>query len=162
MGMRRIRLCALAFIALIILSPAFCGGRTEIVGKDIKSSDITEFWYTYLGSTNPPHFQRYRFYIQDGTWHFHHEKREGRHWPLLESDITVSGDLELTQNQIETLFSCLEGGTVRARSESADSGSSGPWLYLYWKNDKAKYQQFSFASPSNRLKFEEFCEKLKD
>ena len=32
-----------------------------------------------------------------------------------------------------------------------------PWLYLYWTNDKSKYQQFSFESYGTEAKFEEFC-----
>ncbi len=149
------------FALLLIASlPLHSGGRTETVGKGIKTSDITEFWYTYSSSTNPPRFQRYRFYVDGDVWHFYHEKREGHHWPLTEADVTISGDVVLSQDQVALLFSCLDGGTVKARGESADSGNAGPWLYLYWKKDKSKYQEFSFSSYSNRLKFEEFCEEL--
>ncbi len=161
--MRRTSLHTLTIILMLsafTAFPAFSGGRTEIVGKGIRNSDITEFWYTYSTSTNPPHFQRYRFYIDDGVWMFYHERREGNHWPLRESDITVSGEKELSKKQLEMLFSLLEWGTVQKRGKSTASGGSGPWLYLYWKNDKSKYQEFSFASHSNRLEFESFCEKL--
>lgn len=160
--MMRFRRHFLLAIALIIASafPAFSGGRTETVGKGIKRADITEFWYTYSTSTNPPQFQRYRFFADGGVWHFYHERREGGHWPLSESDITVSGDIVLTQAQTEKLFSCLDGGTVKAREESADSGSSGPWLYLYWTGDRSKFQEFSFRSYSDRLSFEELCRNL--
>ena len=51
----------------------------------------------------------------------------------------------------------MKGGTVTAREDSAESGGTGPWLYLYWTNDKSKYQQFSFESYATEAKFEEFC-----
>lgn len=160
MGSRRHHLLLIVLMIIACAFPAYCGGRSEVVGKGIRNADITEFWYTYSTSANPPEFQRYRFYSANDGWHFYHERREGNHWPLSESDITVSGDTLITQDQLESLFSFLEGGTVKARGSSAESGSSGPWLYLYWTGDRSKYQEFSFGSYSDRLGFEELCRNL--
>ncbi|MCR5442380.1 MAG: hypothetical protein K6E89_01360 [Sphaerochaetaceae bacterium] len=160
MGFFRKYLIAITIVLIACALPAFCGGRTEVVGKGIKPADITEFWYTYSSSVNPPEFRRYRFYIDDGVWHFYHERREGNHWPLSESDITVSGDIVLPEDHLEELFRCLEGGSVRARGSSAESGNSGPWLYLFWKGDKSKYQEYSFGSYSDRLSLEVLCISL--
>lgn len=35
-------------------------------------------------------------------------------------------------------FDLVNGGTVKAREESSDAGDDGPWLFLYWTNDKDK------------------------
>ena len=78
------------------------------------------------------------------------------------SDVTVSGTRELTEEEWASFFACLSGGTVRARSESADAGGSGPWLYLYWKGDRGKYQEFSFASWGAQRSFEELCRTMRD
>ncbi len=132
-----------------------------IVGKDIKSQDLTDFYYTLSSSTNPPVFQRYRFYPGDGKHYFYHEKREGDHWPLDESDITVSGEIELSEEQWNRVFELLSEGRVREREDSLESGGSGPWLYLYWLNDKGKINQFEFESAEKKVAFEELCRQLK-
>jgi len=54
----------------------------------------------------------------------------------------------------------VKGGKVEKRKEHLESGGSGPWLYLYWKGDKAKIQEFSFANLGKKTSFEEFCVKL--
>lgn len=136
-------------------------GNKKIVGKNIAISDITEFYYTYATSTNPPDYQRYHFYIKNGEYFFYHEKREGNHWPLRESDKTVFGTVKLSEAEWTTFFDYLKGGKVKNREESLDSGDSGPWLYLYWKGDKSKCQEFSFESFEKKTAFEEFCFKLK-
>ncbi|MBO6011573.1 MAG: hypothetical protein J6P71_07230, partial [Oscillospiraceae bacterium] len=59
--------CAAAFLALFALSgcaakpdDAPAAGRGEkLVGTDVKLEDVTEFYYTYSTSTDPPHYQRY-------------------------------------------------------------------------------------------------------
>ena len=130
---------------------------SKTVGKEIREADITEFYYTLSGSTYPPDYQRYHFYTEGGKVWFYHEKREGTRWPLQEEDITRSGKKELDEKQKGTLFACLKGGTVKARSEDASAGGRGPWLYLYWKGDRGKVQEFSFASYEQRLAFEKFC-----
>ncbi|MBR6349300.1 MAG: tyrosine-protein phosphatase [Lachnospiraceae bacterium] len=156
------RVITLFLAALLIVLPlAGCTGGTKTVGKDIKIDDITEFYYTVSTSTNPPYYQRYRFFIEDGKYKFFHEKREGDHWPLTEEDATITGTVELTEEQWQTFYSFLEGGTVVARSENnTDGGGRGPWLYLYWKGDKGKVQEFSFKSNAEEGAFEDFCHDL--
>ena len=132
-----------------------------VVGKDIAKEDILQFYYTYDSSTYPPEFQRYRFYTEGGKLLFYHEKREGDHWPLAESDATVTGTKELSETEWDEMFSLLCGGTVRAREEHLESGGRGPWLFLYWKNDRGKIQEFTFASYEKQREFEAFCVALK-
>jgi len=166
-----ILLAALAALLLAVFALAGCSakpddpapaaGRGEkLVGTDVKPGDVTEFYYTYSTSTDPPHYQRYRFYTEDGKRYFFHEKREGDHWPLTEDDATVTGTVELTDAEWDTFFDCLKGGTVKKREENLDSGGAGPWLYLYWNGDKSKYQEFTFESYGARRDFEELCQKL--
>ena len=131
------------------------------VGTDIKLEDIRDFYYTIDASTYPPRFQRFRFFVEEGKHMFYHEKREGNHWPLRESDKTDYGTLELNDDEWASFFDYLKEGTVRAREEEVVDGDSGPWMYLYWKNDKDKYQEFSFESYGRRLEFADFCEALK-
>ena len=150
-----------ALLLLTLISIPGCALKSElIVGKDIKESDITEFYYTISSSTNPPEYQRYRLYAENGKHYFYHEKREGDHWPLTEEDATVKGTFELTDEQWAEFFGLLEGGTVIKRQVSTDSGGRGPWLYLYWKNDKGEYQEFSFETWEKQGAFEELCEDL--
>ncbi len=146
--------------ASVLFGFAGCG-KTRTVGNGIAKEDITEFWYTYATSTFPPQYQRYRFYTEDGKYLFYHETREGDVFPLTEEYITFCGTSELTQAQWDQFYSFLYGGTVKAREENLDSGDPGPWLYLYWKNDKGKYQEFTFESYSKEKDFESFCESLK-
>lgn len=132
------------------------------VGTDIPQEDITEFYFTLDSSTNPPYFQRYRFYVENGGHWFYHEKREGRHWPLTKADITVSGSVELSDEQWAKFFDLIKGGKVEKRKEHTESGGRGPWLFLYWKGDRSKYQEFSFPSWGARDAFEKYCIALKD
>ena len=156
-----------AIVALVIL-----GGKNmsltdmisgkKIVGRDILSGDITDFYYTYDASTYPPDFQRYRFYVEDDRFYFYHEKREGDHWPLTEDDVTVSGSKELSQEEWNAFFEYLSGGTVQKRADDVTDGDAGPWLYLYWKNDRGEIQEFSFASWEKEKEFEQYCIGLMD
>ncbi len=132
-----------------------------VVGKDIAKEDILQFYFTYDSSTYPPEFQRYRFYTEGGKLLFYHEKREGDHWPLSESDATVTGTKELSETEWDEMFSLLCGGTVRAREEHLESGGRGPWLFLYWKGDRGKIQEFTFAFYEKQREFEAFCVALK-
>lgn len=143
-------------------SGLFSGKREKTVGKDIAIDDITEFYWTYATSTFPPEYQRYYFSAEDGMFRFYHETRKGERFPLQEEDITVSGTLELTEEEWNTFFAYLENGTVRPREENIDSGDAGPWTYLYWKNDRGDIQQFSFESYAKASSFEAFCQKLKE
>ena len=133
----------------------------KTVGTDVKIGDITEFYYTLSGSTNPPYYQRYRFYVENGKYYFYHETRAGDHWPLTEEDVTVNGTAELSEEQWNEFYKLLENGKVEKRKENLDSGDDGPWLYLYWKKDKGDIQEFTFESLGKRAEFVEFCEKLR-
>ena len=137
------------------------GDSAIVVGQDIAMDEITDFYYTVDSSTNPPKYQRYRFFSQEGKKQFLHEKREGTHWPLSEEDVTVSGTRELTDEEWLSFLSCVSGGTVKKRGNSADSGDSGPWLYLYWNGDRSEFQEFTFKSAERRQSFERLCEELK-
>ena len=150
--------------AFAVLSLCGCGmfSSIKVVGKNISYEEITEFWYTESSSAYPPDFQRYHFYKENGDWLFYHEKREGNVWPLTEKYITDSGTLVLNEAQKAEMFKLLDNGTVKKRSENTSAGSSGPWLYLYWKRDRSVEQEFSFASRSQETDFEAFCRKLKD
>lgn len=132
------------------------------VGTDIAPGDITEFYYTYSASTDPPVYRRYRFYAEDGKTCFSHEVREGDHWPLREEDISVSGTKELTPEEWGEFLDCVKGGAVKKRAEDPADGSSGPWLYLYWTGDRGEYQEFSFPAYGDRLAFEALCLRLKE
>lgn len=157
------RLVIPACILTALLSGCISGilplGKT--VGKQIRDSDITEFYFTRSGSTNPPTFQRYKLYAEEGAHYFYHEKREGNHWPLIESDITETGKKQLTEEEWMAFYELLEGGTVKRRSESADAGGSGPWLYLYWKGDRYEEQEYTFVSYEKERAFEEACKEMK-
>ncbi len=151
-----------AILAALLLAGCGTGllSSSKTVGKQVKEADITEFYFTRSGSTNPPTFQRYRLYAENSARYFYHEKREGDHWPLVESDITVSGTKELSDEEWNMFYSLLEGGTVRDRSENLDSGGDGPWLYLYWKGDRSKTQEYSFASYGKEKEFEDACIRM--
>ena len=152
-----------ALLTLALISVPGCMLKSEFtVGKDIKQADFTEFYYTVDSSTNPPEFQRYRFYTENGKNYFYHEKREGDHWPLTEADATVKGSIELTPDEWSVFWKLIEGGTVIRRSVSTDSGGRGPWLYLYWKKDRDEYQEFSFESYDKEGEFETFCRELSE
>ena len=147
--------------ALVIAGGIMLFGK-KTVGKGVKKDKICDFYYTVSTSTFPPHFQRYRFTAEGGKYLFRHETREGDHIPLTEADTTVSGTLELTEEQWNRFFELLEDGTVRNRTESLDSGYKGPFLYLYWTGDRGKCQQFEFESYGKQKEFEEFCLELKE
>ena len=161
------------FVLLLVTLLAGCGageesadmslfGSAKIVGKDVQTSDITDFYYTEENINYDAFYQRYRFYVEDGKHMFFHETRERRndYGPCTEDDATLIGTIELTDEQWSEFTGLVSGGTVKAREDSADSGGSGPWLYLYWTDDKGKYQQFSFDSYGTQTKFEEFCRDL--
>lgn len=138
------------------------GNGELVVGKDIEIADITEFYYTYAASTYPPEYQRYHIKLEDGNLRFYHETREGNHWPLTEADITSSGMIELSKEEADELLICLDDGIVVKRKNNTEAGGSKIWLYLYWKGDQSKYQEFSFASEDMRNSFEHICMKLRD
>lgn len=147
-------------VAVLIIAVFAAKGRQRTVGTDILLSDVTEFYYTTAASTNPASRQQYRFYMEGEQWWFFHETRQGSQWPLTEKDVTACGAKQLSQQEYEQFTACISGGSVIKRTENADSGSRGPWLYLYWKGDKGKYQQFSFADYAAQTAFEQFCAEL--
>ena len=133
--------------------------KEMLVGTDISSDEISDFYYTEANINYDAYYQRYRFYVEDGKHLFFHETRErpNDYGPCTEEDATKTGTIDLTDDQWAEFIGLVSGGTVRAREESADSGDSGPWTYLYWTNDKSKYQQYSFESYGKQKEFEEFC-----
>ncbi len=160
--MVKIIIAALLVAAAVVISAALLKPSVYTVGKSIKVSEITEFYFTRASSANPPYYRRYRIYNDNGKYMLYHEKREGDAFPLTEKNITSSGSLELGEEEKRALFECLDGGTVKKRSENTESGDDGPWTYLYWTGDKGKYQAFTFASVDKKTEFESLCEELKN
>ena len=132
------------------------------VGRNINKEDITDFYYTYENINFNARYQRYRFYVENGKKMFFHETRErkNQYGPASEEDRTAYGTKELSEEGWNAFFDLINGGTVRKREESTSAGGSGPWTYLYWKNDKSKIQQYEFESAEKKLAFEEFCVQL--
>lgn len=133
-----------------------------VVGGKITQENFKEFYYTDSATTNPPRFQRYVFSMKDGKAMFYHEKREGDTVFLTEEDITVSGSMELSEEEWNAFWGFIDGCSVAKRSEDASAGGGSPWLYIYWDGDKDKYQEFSFNDYNTILSFEKFCEELKE
>lgn len=133
-----------------------------IVGKDIKIEDVNDFYYTYSHINFNPVYQRYRFYVENNKYMFFHDKREKKneYGYLTEKDSVRNGTFEISKQDFETFFDFLKEGTVIKRQESTTTGDSGPWMYLYWKNDKGKIQEFSFKSYDTKERFVNYCEKL--
>ena len=157
-----------AVIVLILLLSGCAGGkepgvslfsREKTVGKDILMEDITDFYYTEENINFNAHYQRYRFYVENGKYMFFHETRDraGDYGWCTEEDTTAIGTLELTGEQWSAFYDLVCGGTVTARKDNADAGDSGPWYYLYWKNDGDKYQVYAFDSYDTEKKFVEYC-----
>ena len=141
-----------------------CGKSMEetVTNRKIPLDDVTEFYYTYENINFNAYFQRYRFYIEDGKYMFQHETRErpDDYGPTTEEDITNIGSFELTAEEWKDFLAFLKDGTVSARNDSGETGSSGPWTFLYWKNDKGKYQVFEFPTYDARTQFEQYCSSL--
>ncbi|MBP5608275.1 MAG: hypothetical protein J6X66_08430, partial [Lachnospiraceae bacterium] len=134
----------------------------HVVGKDIAFSDITEFYDTEENINYDAYFQRYRFYTEKGKFFFFHERRERKndYGPCKEEDAVEKGTSELKDEQWRVFCDLIGGGEVKARKDDASSGDSGPWYYLYWKNDRSRYQVYSFASYGKEKEFEKFCREL--
>lgn len=135
---------------------------SKIVGKDIKSEDIIEFYYTKENINYGAYFLRYRFYVDGGKHMFFHEYRERKddYGPTTEKDRTTLVECKLNDAQWAEFFRILKDGTVNVRKDNAESGGTGPWLFLYWKGDKEKYREYTFASFDLQKRFEQFCEVL--
>lgn len=159
--MKKLMMIIASSIAALCTFGCAITGNTKIVGKNISESDFKEFYYTYSSTVNPPEFQRYRIYIEDGKKMFYHEKREGDNTFLTEEDITVSGTVELTSEEWDLFWDYVSGGMVVNRKENTNAGGAGPWLYMYWNGDKDKCQEFTFETEEKETAFEEFCMELK-
>ena len=151
---------ALFFLLMVTCNQTWAAQMT--VGTDISMSDVTDFYYSLDTSTDPPHYQRYRFYAEQRQYWFYHETREGGGWPQTEKDITASGSRQLSAEEWAEFFDCIKNGTVKNREEHLDDGDEGPWLFLYWKGDRGTCQEFSFASLAARIAFEAFCVRLRN
>ena len=153
----------ICMIASVLLAGCGILFKSEYtVGKDIRTEDISEFYYTLSNINYNAFYQRYHFYAENGRWMLSHETRQrvNEYGPTTEEDITMSGTFELSESERDEFFGFLEGGEVTKRKESAAAGSSGPWLYLYWKDDRSLYQVFAFSSYATLKSFEEFCSAL--
>lgn len=154
---------AMVFIVVVLVAAIFyiqLDKKERVVGNDISLNSITDFYYTDSTSTNPPKYQRYRFYVDEGTYKFYHEKREGDAWPLTESYITQSGTIDLTNEQWNEFLNYLNNGIVNKRNPKLETESTILSLYIYWNGDKGKYQVFSFESLNEKNVFLEYCENL--
>ena len=82
-------------------------------------------------------------------------------------DVSIANETNISEGHIKMIESCKTeiisiDKEVEKRKEHLESGSSGPWLFLYWNGDRSKYQEFSFPSWGARKSFEEYCVRLKD
>ena len=135
---------------------------SKVVGEGIKSEDINEFYYTEENINYDAYFLRYKFYSEDGKHFFFYEERhrEDDYGPCTEEDTTGKCEYELTDDEWNEFFDIISEGKVEKRVDNAESGSTGPWLYLYWTGDKSKYQVYSFLNYGRQVKFVEYCESL--
>ena len=147
-------LVAVIAVAGVIIAKV-SGTRTVPVSTD--NTALSELYFTRASSTYPPYYQRYKIHLKDGRYMLYHEKREGERFPLTEEDITVSGDIELSEKELSALFACLEGGKAKKPADTAESGGDGPWVYIYYEKDPKKQLEFSFASPEKEAEFEKLC-----
>ena len=134
---------------------------TLTAGQELPLEEITEFVFTRENINYHASFLRYRYYLEDGKPFFSHVRREREDYgPTTEKDTVASGTMALSQNDWNQVLLLIQGGKVRKRQDSAESGSSGPWMYLYWRNDRGEIQEYSFASYGAERSFEEFSEQL--
>ena len=162
--MRRLR--SMMTVSLLILM-SICGcnrsGSSEtITNRNIPLEDVTEFCYTYENINYGAFYQRYRFCAENERYTFSHETRErpNDYGPTTKQDITEEGSFELTFEEWLEAMRLLKKGKVSPRAASSESGSSGPWTYIYWKNDKSRYQNFEFSCYEEMKAFEGYCSDL--
>lgn len=151
------------FLLVFLLIAGFLiynDNKIRVVGKEIQVQQIQEFFATYATSTSSPLYQRVVFSVCNQKYRFDYERKEGNHLPLTNHDVVCSGRIELTEEQWSRFIEHLKGGSVSKRKESIESGSSGPWFYLYYENDRGKFQSFTFSSYSVQKSFEDFCREL--
>ena len=137
-----------------------CGMKTKVVGKDIKNESVSDFYYTEENINFDAYYLRYRFYLEDNTPMFFFERRErpGDYGPTTEEDAVEKGTLELSEEEWKSFLNTIEGGAVRKREEDVSSGSTGPWMFLYWAN---KDGSFTFENAEKQEAFLMLCEELK-
>lgn len=145
-----------------VFIPFLNGEDAMIVGEDIKENDIKEFYYTVENINYDAYYLRYLFYTENGKHMFFFEERERKndYGPTTEEDTKAKAEFELMDDEWSEFFDVISGGEVRAREDNSESGSRGPWTYLYWSGDKDKYQQYSFESYGSKTEFESLCEAL--
>ena len=148
---------ALLFVAGCAEEDSVKGSKT--VGKDISESEIAEFIYTYSNINYNAFYQRYWFTNEDGKYMFFHETRErpGEYGPATEEDVVNSGFFEISDEVWNEFLAIIDGGTVKMREDSAESGDSGPWMYLYSTGKYAELTEYSFESYEKQAEFEDFC-----
>ncbi|MBQ6052652.1 MAG: hypothetical protein IJL30_05110 [Clostridia bacterium] len=153
---------ALLFVAGCTEEDGMKGSKT--VGKDISESEIAEFIYTYSNINYNAFYQRYQFTTEDGKHMFFHEtrQREGEYGPATEEDVTNSGFFEISDEVWNEFFDIVSGGTVKLREDSAESGDSGPWTYLYSTGKYSMLTEYSFESSQKEAEFEEFCRSMSE
>ena len=169
------KLGKLIVIILCVLSFAGCASKEGLdvklfqktfeVGKDIERYNISEFYYTYENINYDAFYQRYHVYKTDyGTPYFTHITRERKndYGPTTPEDTVKSGTIEMTDEQWKKFYELISGGTVAEREDTADSGDSGPWYYLYWDKDKEKYREYKFVSYAAEKALEDFFVSLAD
>ena len=162
-------------ILLCVLSFAGCASKEDSnvklfqktfeVGKDIERYNIKEFYYTYENINYDAFYQRYHVYKTDyGTPYFTHitRQRKDDYGPTTPEDTVKSGTIEMTDEQWKKFYELILGGTVAEREDTADSGGSGPWYFLYWDNDKEKYREYKFVSYVAEKALKEFFVSLAD
>ncbi|MBR1659964.1 MAG: hypothetical protein IJ705_06570 [Oscillospiraceae bacterium] len=159
------RLLCLVLAGLGLLPLCACGrqGTGEgLTNMNIPAGDVTEFYYTYENINYGAFYQRYHFRAEDGKIIFRHETRERPHGygPTTEQDVTASGTAELTEAQWAEVLALLKDGSVSRRTDGADSGSAGPWTYIYWKGDRDLYRKYEFPGYAEMRAFEDYCAAL--
>ena len=138
-------------------------GKNKLtVGREIMSEDITDFYYTIDASTNPPIFQRFHIYFDDGEHYFAYEKREGDHWPLTEDDITDKETVKLNEEKWNEFYDFLKDGKVSKRKDDVTDGGRGPFLFLYSSKDRGLYQEFEFDTYKKQKSFENMCNAIRN
>lgn len=176
MNKKLLKIISILTTAIVVFSMAGCesGGGSNVglfgkgkkefsVNSDIPASEVKKFFYTYENINYDAKYQRYLFYTTEkGDHFFFHETREkpGDYGWLTSEDTTKIGTVLLTDEEWIEFYNLINEGTVTERVESADSGGSGPWYYLYWTKDKDKYQEYSFTDYDKKKAFEKYCINL--
>ena len=120
--------------------------KKTVTNKKIPVEDITEFYYTYENINFNAFYQRYRFYRENGKYMFCHETRNkpGEYGPATEKDITSAGTIELSADDWDNFSEFLKDGTVSARKDSGESGSSALGCLSTGKTTKANIRFLIF------------------